>query len=348
MIADRHEPSGARPERLPAEPRVLVSIVAMSCEGVVVDCLRAIAAGDLSPQAVVIVENGGADAFARLENALRTADLIAGAGREEASPQGRMSVWRRSGGLPLLALCDPGANLGYAGGNNLALAQSLVTDWDAAWILNPDTAPAPAALRALAERQRETGFGMIGSRLVFTASDRIQTWGGLSWSLWLGRGRYRGYMMDPETVPDIAGVERRIDFISGASMFVTRRYIADVGPMDHSFFMYGEDVDWCLRGRARGHRFGYAHASLVRHIHGATAGSSRIKARRSAFSIYFGERNKVLLMRKHLGRLAPIAMALALLATAEHLVRSRSPSQFRIALRGWWAGVRGETGYRKL
>jgi hypothetical protein len=92
----------------------------------------------------------------------------------------------------------------------------------------------------------------------------------------------------------------------------------------------------------------YAHDSVVRHIHGATAGSSRVRAKRSAFSIYFGERNKVLLMRKHLGALAPLAIAGAGLASVEYMLRTRSPSQFMMALRGWWAGARGETGYRKL
>jgi hypothetical protein len=333
---------------LPDDPRVLVAIVSMSCEGVVGDCLRALAGGDVRPYGVVVVENGGAQSFARLQSHLAEAGLLPGEGRERRSPHGRLLVFSEANAAPSVVLVDPGANLGYAGGNNVAIEQDVIADWDAVWILNPDTVPAAGALRALIDRQRTTGFGMVGSRLVFTASGRVQTWGGLGWSLWLGRGQYIGYMRDPDEVPDVAAVERSIDFVSGASMYVTRRYLDEVGLMDDSFFMYGEDVDWCLRGRRAGHRFGYAHASLVHHIHGATAGSSRIKAQRSPFSVYFGERNKVLLMRKHLGFRSPPAMLAALLLTAEHLIRQRSPSQFRIALRGWWAGVRGETGYRKV
>lgn len=332
----------------PHDPRSIVAIVAMDCERMVADCLAALYAGDVQPQAVIIVENGGVQAFERLRQHLVKAGLISGASRESCTPQGHFLIWDAGPGRPMVLLCDPGTNLGYAGGNNVALGQDIVAGWDVAWVLNPDTIPAPGALRALVARQQETGAGMVGSRLVFTASGRIQTWGGMDWNLWFGRGRYLGYMRDPADRPDIGSVERRMTFVSGASMFVTRGYIDTVGPMDDSFFMFGEDVEWCLRGRSRGQRFAYAHDSLVHHIHGATAGSSRIKARRSAFSIYFGERNKILLMRRFCGPLAPLAMAAALLTTAEYLIRLRSPAQFRIALRGWWAGLRGETGYRKV
>jgi GT2 family glycosyltransferase len=137
-------------------------------------------------------------------------------------------------------------------------------------------------------------------------------------------------------------IERRFGFISGASMFVTRAYIEAVGVMDDDFFVYDEDVEWCLR---RGSfTLGYAHGSIVRHIHGATSGSSLNKASRSRFNIYLTERNRILLARKRFGPWWGLVALLALVQTGEHLVRVRSPRQFRIALEGWWAGIRGETG----
>jgi N-acetylglucosaminyl-diphospho-decaprenol L-rhamnosyltransferase len=112
--------------------------------------------------------------------------------------------------------------------------------------------------------------------------------------------------------------------------------------MDDDFFVYEEDVEWCLRRSS--FRLGYAHHSIVRHIHGATSGSSLNKPSRSRFNLYLAERNRVLLARKRFGRWWGLVAFLGLLQTAEHLVRVRSPRQFRIALEGWWAGIRGETG----
>jgi GT2 family glycosyltransferase len=140
----------------------------------------------------------------------------------------------------------------------------------------------------------------------------------------------------------VAEVERRIGFISGASMYVTRAYVDAVGVMDDDFFLYDEDVEWCLRRGA--FRLGYAHDSVVRHIHGSTSGSSTTKAHRSRFNVYMTERNRVLLARKRGGWRRPLLVAIALLETVEHLVRVGSLEHFRTALEGWWAGVRGETG----
>lgn len=332
------------PENAP-KARVIAAIVAMGSAGLVADCLAAILAGGHLPEAVIVVENGGAAAFDALAAGLRARALVEGAPRPHQDTNGRHLVWRHETGVAIV-LIDPGANLGYAGGNNVALRQTLFPDWDAAWILNPDTIPERGSLAALVARQAEGGFGMVGSRLVFTASGRVQTWGGLGWNLWLGRGKYLGYLHGPAERPDIADVERRIVFVSGASMYVTRAYIDAVGMMDDAFFMYCEDLDWCLRGAHLG--FGYAHDSVVNHIHGGSSGASHVKAERSAFSIYFAERNKVHIARRHMGRAAPLVIAIGFLSLAEYLVRARSWRQFRVALAGWWAGVRGETGPRKV
>jgi GT2 family glycosyltransferase len=184
---------------------------------------------------------------------------------------------------------------------------------------------------------------MVGSRLIFTASGLVQTWGGLLWFPLLGRGKLLGYKSPADTMPDVANIERRMKYICGASMYATRAYVETVGGMDEEFFVYDEDVDWCLR---RGNfTLGYAHDSIVHHIHGATSGSSSTeKATRSRFNIYMTERNRILLARKQFGAMWPLLAGIAFLETLEHIVRVRSLRQFGFGIEGWWAGVRGETG----
>jgi N-acetylglucosaminyl-diphospho-decaprenol L-rhamnosyltransferase len=335
---------------LPAtrEPRVVIAIVSTNDVENVIGCLRSLSASVHRNFWIAICENGGADGFRRAVTVLADADCIEtdhAANQSEpevAWTQGHARFRLARSGQPVVLLRSS-VNRGYAGGVNACIAAAGQGPWDAVWVLNPDTFPEPDALAALVCRQREGGYGMVGSRLIFTASGRVQTWGGLLWFPLLGRGRLLGYQAPADTMPDVADIERRMKYICGASMYVTRDYVEAVGGMDEEFFVYQEDVDWCLR---RGSfKLGYAHDSVVHHIHGATSGSSSTqKKTRSRFNIYLTERNRVLLAAKQFGSKWPLLAAIALLQTFEHLLRIGSVRQFRFAIEGWWAGVRGEIG----
>jgi N-acetylglucosaminyl-diphospho-decaprenol L-rhamnosyltransferase len=321
---------------------VVIALVSTNEAHNIVGCLRSLAASTHESFRVVICENGGEEGFRRTAASLAELEILRpAAGVAAAPPYPAAELEFVAAGQRVTVLRAP-RNLGYAGGVNACIAAAGSTGWDAVWVLNPDTFPEPAALAALVERQKAGGYGIVGSRLIFVASGLVQTWGGIEWNRWLGRGRLIGENETAETLPDIAAIERRFGFISGASMYVTRAYIEAVGVMDDDFFVFDEDVEWCLR---RGSfRLGYAHQSIVRHIHGATSGSSLNKRTRSRFNLYLTERNRILLARKRFGRWWGVVAFLGLLQTAEQLVRVRSPHQFRIALEGWWAGIRGETG----
>lgn len=326
---------------LAPQPMVVIAIVSTDEAHNVVGCLRSLAASIHDNFRVIVCENGGETGFKRTAQSLAALDILRPAGTAAgAAPHDAELVFAARG--QRVTVLRASRNLGYAGGVNACIAAAGSAGWDAVWVLNPDTFPEPAALSALVERQRAGDYGIVGSRLVFVASGLVQTWGGIEWRPWLGRGRLLGWNEPADTVPDIAAIERRFGFISGASMFVTRAYVEKIGVMDDDFFVYDEDVEWCLR--RDGFRLGYAHDSVVRHIHGATSGSSLNKATRSRFNVYLTERNRVLLARKRFGRGWGLIALLALAQTAEHLVRVRSLRQFRIALDGWWAGMRGETG----
>ena len=44
-----------------------------------------------------------------------------------------------------------------------------------------------------------------------------------------------------------------VDFVSGACLFTRRSLIAEIGPLREDFFMYGEDVEFCLRAQRKGY-----------------------------------------------------------------------------------------------
>lgn len=319
-------------------PYVVIVIVATDEAGNIVGCLECLTASNYRNFGIIICENGGPEAFDRNIGAITETIDLTDAPNDQAFSAKCFFFGSDNRSLTLLKSRE---NRGYSGGVNACIA-AAGNDWDFIWVLNPDTFPEPEALEALVRRQAEGGFGMVGSRLVYASNGRVQVWGGHKFSALLGRCRSLGMDQSFAAKPDFQLLETQLDTIAGASMFVSREYIQSRGVMDEDFFVYYEDIEWSLR---RGQfRLGYAHDFVVRHIAGATSGSGGTRSSRSRFSIYLEERNRILIAKKRLGRIWPLPALLGLLQTLEHLVRFRSLRSFRIAVSGWWAGVRGETG----
>ena len=76
-------------------------------------------------------------------------------------------------------------------------------------------------------------------------------------------------------------------------MLVRREVIERVGMLDERFFMYGEDLDWCLRARQAGWTVRYEPSIVVEHQHGA---ASRQRALRTNYHFF---RAMDLFYRKH-------------------------------------------------
>jgi GT2 family glycosyltransferase len=131
-------------------------------------------------------------------------------------------------------------------------------------------------------------------RLAGAPGDVINNVGSVLTSDWYGadRGyleRDRGQYDEPEDV----------ELWCGATVLLRRRYLDDVGRFDERLFLYYEDVELSLRGRARGWRYRYVPASVVRHVHSATSVEG------SALADYYNERNRLLVLARH----APGAVA---------------------------------------
>ncbi|WP_048190925.1 glycosyltransferase family 2 protein [Methanobacterium sp. SMA-27] len=76
-------------------------------------------------------------------------------------------------------------------------------------------------------------------------------------------GRYNlSYLNEDETY--------EVDCIVGAFMLVRSQAIKDVGFLDESFFMYGEDIDWCYRIKAANWKIIYFSDAKIIHYKGAS------------------------------------------------------------------------------
>ena len=232
------------------QPGIVVAIVSTNDIRHLTGCLKSLAESTYHNFQVIICENAGEAAFERAIAALRDFKFLSEATLNQvgtASTERSRYEFLLGKGRQKVTLVNPGRNLGYAGGVNACIAAVPQGTWDAVWVLNPDTFPDLDALAALVRHQRLGDYGIVGSRLLWVSDGLVQTWGGLKWRSWLGRGVYLGLNSPGHMIPDVAEVERSLEFISGASMYVSRAYIEAVGVMDEDFFVYCEDVDWCLR-----------------------------------------------------------------------------------------------------
>ena len=103
-------------------------------------------------------------------------------------------------------------------------------------------------------------------------------------------------------------------------MLLRPSYLEQVGLFEESFFLYYEDVDLSWRGRARGWRYAYVPAAVARHVHAASGGVA------SALAMRYAERNRlVTLVRNAPARLAAVAVAQFVTATASYALRGPGP-----------------------
>lgn len=159
---------------------------------------------------------------------------------------------------PDVTLLESGRNLGFAGGNNLALRRLLMEQRppDAMLLLNPDTETVGDAVPQLVRYLRaHPDVAVVGPRLrypdgsVQSSRRRFPTRATFFWeSTPLGQLRpanrwARAYRMDD--VPDNA--EQRVDWLVGAALLVRRAAIERAGLLDDGFLMYSEELEWQRR-----------------------------------------------------------------------------------------------------
>ena len=297
---------------------VAVAIVGFRNSDDIVRCLAALAASTHVDFEVAICEYGGAAAYETLT---------------------RTTPAALSGGQPVRLIEAP-RNLGYAGGVNLAMAAA--PDADLWWVLNPDTRPEPGAMAALVARMAPGDCDATGGTLL-RADGSVQSWGG-RWRGWLARAVSIGFGASAEDRPATAVIEARQNYLSGASMMVGRRFLGAVGPMREDYFLYCEEVEWCLRAVGAGLRLGFAPQARVYHDHGATTGSGAAAREQPRLPLYLGERNKILLTRDRYPARLPVAAVAALAILILRYGRQGAWRQVGWGAAGWWAGLRDRRG----
>lgn len=282
-----------------ALPRLGVVIVTYNAADVIGDCLETLFGSEGVRLSVVVVDNASPDGT---EGVVRDwpvtgrplpADLpfaARPARRPRAAPEPEEAADHH------LCLIQTGRNLGFAGGVNVGLAAlEPLRGIDRFWILNPDSAvPPDTAARFATAPEPEGGFALMGGRVCYyDRPGMIQIDGGtIDWRTGVTRNLNQFAPAD-RAEPAAAAM----DFVTGASMVASRRFLTEVGPMAEDYFLYYEEVDWALRRgtlpllRCSG--------GVVYHRAGTAIGSPAPGRAASPFSVYFKHRGRMMFLRRH-------------------------------------------------
>ncbi|KQY45714.1 glycosyltransferase [Rhizobium sp. Root483D2] len=145
--------------------------------------------------------------------------------------------------------CDD--NLGYAGGNNVALALITERDFDYMWIVNPDTVvPVDFLQRMTVLADTNSDTAIFGSKILFGDRPDIIWFGGgeISWKNGFeSKHRYIG-----KRSGEMPAVPVSCDYITGASIFFRKEVIDRIGLIPEQYFLYFEETDWCLMAAKAG------------------------------------------------------------------------------------------------
>lgn len=200
-------------------------------------CLVALASAttDVSFE-LIVVDNASTDS---------TPDLL-------ASLAGDVRIIRNDQNLGFAKACNQGARA--------ARGKYLV-------FLNNDTIPQPHWLTPLVrEVEEHPEVGVVGSKLLF-ADGTIQHAGVVFTRSHLIP--YHAYRTAPADLPAV-NQRREFQAVTGACMLIRRNLFEAAGGFDEAFENGFEDVDLCLKVRAKGYRIVYQPRSALYHLESQT------------------------------------------------------------------------------
>ena len=194
-------------------------------------------------------------------------------------------------------------NLGFAGGNNLALKRAK---GDFLFFVNNDAEITEGCIeRLLALFEKVPDLGIVSPLICYSPlvipvertdsheNDKVVQYAGMTRvNPFTGRNRTignkeldKGQFVQPQPTA----------YAHGAAMMIRRGVLELVGPMDEDFFLYYEELDWCERIRRAGFSVWVEPRARVYHKESLTV------EKLGALKTYYLNRNRVWFMRRNYG-----------------------------------------------
>lgn len=204
--------------------------------------------------------------------------------------------------FPEVNLIENEDNVGFSKANNQAVVRSTS---DYVLLLNPDTVVRDRAIdKMVAFIDTHPDVGISGCRVlnedgslqpacrrsVPTPKVAFYHLSGLSRLFPNNRtvAKYNLTYLDPDQ-------PHEVDAVSGAFLLIRKAVVDQIGVLDEDFFIYGEDVDWCIRAKNAGWKLMYYPDAEILHYQGGCSANSR----KTSYEFY---RAMVLFHRKHFAK----------------------------------------------
>jgi GT2 family glycosyltransferase len=180
-------------------------------------------------------------------------------------------------------------NLGFAGGNNLAIRQAK---GDYVLLLNNDTEVEPGFLEPLvAKCASDSTIGAVSPKIKYWSNpDTLQFTGQAPINPWTVRSHGYGWGQKDNGQFDQDALTQ---YVHGAAMLLPMEVIRRVGLMSEIYFLYYEELDWGARIRAAGLNLWYVHNSVIFHKESVSVGKM------SPFKTYWMNRSRWMYLRRN-------------------------------------------------
>lgn len=190
-----------------------------------------------------------------------------------------------------VSVIDAGANLGFAGGNNIAFAKARARGADFVFFINPDAYPREGTIdRLMTALTDDPGAAIAGARLEnengsprYCQFDFPRLFGEFAKEAGIG------FLSRQSAARKGASGETpfEVDWVSGAAFMLRAAAISDGPLMDDRYFLYFEETDMMLKLKRQGWKVLHAPAARVVHIGGYSTGVEHNTARPKRLPVYW-------------------------------------------------------------
>jgi len=228
--------------------------------------------------------------YDRLDKPITIAEFTKEEAESSTSPKGQFLSSKAR-----LIIIKNDENYGYAEGNNIGIRLALARGTDYILVQNNDVVVDPSFLTELVlAAERDECVGFVGPKAYFYdysgRTDVIRFAGGVFCPQMASAPRLGYKQIDRGQFNE----GRFVDWVEGSCILTRKQTILKIGPLKADYFMYWEDVEWCLRGARFGYKSAYTPNARIWHKLGASK-----KAKSSSY-YYFG-RNFLWLAKEYVG-----------------------------------------------
>ena len=190
---------------------------------------------------------------------------------------------------PEVELLVSDKNLGFAGGNNIALQQAK---GDYILLLNNDTEVKPDFLDSMVSlMESDEKIGIVSSKILYFYEDNtIQYAGASPINPITSRGFHYGYK---ETDNGQFNEVTETAYPHGACMMIRKSVLEELGLLYEGYFLYYEELDFAERVKRAGYTIYYQPNSSILHKESISTGKN------SPLKTYYMNRNRVLFLRRN-------------------------------------------------